>query len=76
VANLRGLELPLSFLGAEIVEIVEIVPVSPIAGNVAVAFAALPYARTLRVTVTVDPDHCPEPLLSTELQRETRPARW
>jgi WS/DGAT/MGAT family acyltransferase len=68
VTNLRGPSRRLSFLGSEIVEII---PVTPIAGNVTVAFAALSYAGTLCVTVTVDPDRCPELALITDrLQHE------
>lgn len=68
VTNLHGPRTRLRFVGAEIVEII---PVSQIAGNVTVAFAALSYAGTLCVTVTVDPDRCPELALITDrLQHE------
>jgi diacylglycerol O-acyltransferase / wax synthase len=68
VTNLRGPQIALTFLGARIVQII---PVSSIAGNVTAAFAALSYAGTLFVTVTVDPDRCPElDALRARLQRE------
>jgi diacylglycerol O-acyltransferase / wax synthase len=57
VSNLRGPGERLAFLGAEVREVI---PVSGTAGNVTVAFAALSYAGTLRITLIADPDACPD----------------
>jgi hypothetical protein len=68
VTNLRGPDVRLSLLGAEITEVaaVTIVP-----GNVSVCFAALSYAGTLAVTVVADPQRCEElGWLRDELERQ------
>ncbi|MCY7290508.1 MAG: WSD1 family O-acyltransferase, partial [Cryobacterium sp.] len=40
-------------------------------GNVTISFAVLSYAGSLRVTITVDPDACPDlPLLRRALKAE------
>ena len=68
VTDLRGPATRLSFLS---VPVTEILPVTPITGNVTVGFAALSYAGTLVVTVTADPDRCPDlPWLASGLQGE------
>ena len=50
VTNLRGPDVPVSFLGAAVSQMI---PLAGVAGNVAVAFAILSYAGTLTVTVTL-----------------------
>jgi diacylglycerol O-acyltransferase / wax synthase len=68
VTNVRGPESRLSLLGAPISDVY---PVAVVPGNVTVAFAALSYAGTLSITVTADPDHCPDlPALERHLRRE------
>ncbi|GID93899.1 diacylglycerol O-acyltransferase [Amorphoplanes digitatis] len=68
VTDLHGPDVRLSFLAAPITEII---PVSPITGNVTVGFAALSYAGTLTVTVTADPQRCPDlAVLLAQLQSE------
>ena len=68
VTDLRGPGTRLSFLAAPVTEVI---PVSPITGNVTVGFAALSYAGTLTVTITADPDRCPDlPFLQVRLQGE------
>ena len=57
VTNLRGPDVPVSFLGAAVSQMI---PLAGVAGNVAVAFAVLSYAGTLTVTVIVDGDACPD----------------
>lgn len=57
VTNLKGPERRLVVAGATIDEVVAF---SPIGGNISVAFAALSYAGTLRVTVIADPGMCPD----------------
>lgn len=51
--NLRGPDMPVSFLGATVSDIV---PLNILAGNVAVDFAVLSYAGSLTITATADPD--------------------
>lgn len=68
VTNLRGPAEPLALNG---VRISDLIAVSPIAGNVAVAFAALSYCGRLTVTVIADPGACPDlSVLGHALQRE------
>ena len=55
--NLRGPDVPVSFLGAAVSQLI---PLAGVAGNVTVAFAVLSYAGTLTVTVIVDGDACPD----------------
>ena len=69
MTNLRGPDQRLTLGGAPITRML------PLAvgggGNVTVTFAALSYAGTLEVTVTVDPDLIPDlPLLTTQLQAQ------
>ena len=69
MTNLRGPDQRLALGGAPITRML------PLAvgggGNVAVTFAALSYAGTLEVTVTVDPDLIPDlPLLTAQLQAQ------
>jgi hypothetical protein len=58
VTNLHGPDVRTSFCGAPVVEVV------PLAvgggGNVTATFAALSYAGTLAVTMTVDPERWPD----------------
>jgi len=68
VTNLRGPDLPVSFLGTAVSQMI---PLAGVAGNVAVAFAVLSYAGTLTVTVIADGDACPDcGALVAALQRE------
>ena len=69
LTNLRGPDQRVTLGGAPITRML------PLAvgggGNVAVTFAALSYAGTLEVTVTVDPDVTPDlPLLRRGLQAQ------
>ena len=69
LTNLRGPDQRVALGGAPIARML------PLAvgggGNVAVTFAALSYAGTLEVTVTVDPDVTPDlPLLVTDMQAQ------
>ena len=57
MTNLRGPDVPVSFLGAAVSQMI---PLAGVAGNVAVAFAVLSYAGTLTVTVIADGDACPD----------------
>jgi diacylglycerol O-acyltransferase len=57
VSNLRGPEGRLLFLSRPITRII---PLSMATGNVTVAFTALSYAGTLTITVSADPDACPD----------------
>ena len=57
VTNLRGPDVPVSFLGTAVSQMI---PLAGVAGNVAVAFAVLSYAGTLTVTVIADGDACPD----------------
>jgi len=68
VTNLRGPDVPVSFLGAAVCQMI---PLVGVAGNVTVAFAVLSYAGTLTVAVMVDADACPDSgTLIAALQRE------
>lgn len=55
--NLRGPDVPVSFLGATVSDIV---PLNVLAGNVAVDFAVLSYAGSITITATADPDVVPD----------------
>ncbi len=68
VTNLRGPAQQLMVVGRPVLEIL---PVSHLTGNVTVTFAALSYAGRVVVTVTADPDACPDlDDLATLLQAE------
>lgn len=70
VTSLRGPEGRLSFLGCPVTRII---PLSMATGNVTVSFAVLSYAGSLTVTVSADPDVCPElPELRDALEHELR----
>ena len=69
VSDLAGPAVPISIGGSPVLEML---PVSHLTGNVTVTFAALSYTGRLVVTVTADPDACPDldelaRLLQTEL---------
>ena len=57
VTDLRGPPRPLTVLGCPVLEIL---PVSHLTGNVTTTFAALSYASGLVVTITADPQACPD----------------
>ncbi|SDJ86624.1 acyltransferase, WS/DGAT/MGAT [Cryobacterium psychrotolerans] len=70
VTNLRGPSERLAIFGCPIAAIV---PLSVATGNVTVSFAALSYAGTLAITLTADPDACPDlPVLGDLLAEELR----
>jgi WS/DGAT/MGAT family acyltransferase len=69
VSDLVGPVRPVTLGGAGVLAVL---PLSHLTGNVTVTFAAMSYAGTLAVTVTADPDACPDldvlgRLLQTEL---------
>ena len=64
VSNLRGPDTALTLLGYPITGVV---PLSVATGNVTVSFTALSYARSLVITISADPDTCPD---SDRLQQE------
>jgi len=57
VSDLRGPEAPLRLLGCHVLDVV---PLSVATGNVTVSFTALSYAHRLVITVTSDPETCPD----------------
>ena len=57
ITDLRGPASPLTFLGRTVLEIL---PISHLTGNVTTTFAAMSYDGTLAITVTADPDACPD----------------
>ena len=68
VSNLRGPDTALTLLGYPITSVV---PLSVATGNVTVAFTALSYAGSLVITISADPDTCPDlDRLQQELQRQ------
>ena len=70
VTNLRGPQRPAAMLGRPIIGIA---PLGIATGNVTVSFAALCYAGELAVTLTADPDACPDlPALRDALEAELR----
>ncbi|MEP6798174.1 MAG: WS/DGAT domain-containing protein, partial [Lapillicoccus sp.] len=64
VSNLRGPPAPLTLGGHRITRVI---PLSLNAGNVTVSFTALSYAGCLTLTVTADPDACPDLAHLTDL---------
>ena len=68
VSNLRGPEDALTLLGYPITDVV---PLSVATGNVTVSFTALSYAGSLVITISADPDTCPDfDRLQQELQHQ------
>ena len=68
VSNLKGPDTALTLLGYPIIGIV---PLAVATGNVTVAFTALSYAGSLVITISADPDTCPDlDRLQQELQRQ------
>ena len=68
VSNLKGPETAEALLGCPITGII---PLSVATGNVTVAFTALSYAGSLVITISADPDTCPDlDRLQQELQRQ------
>ena len=66
VSNLKGPETVEAVLGCPITGII---PLSVATGNVTVAFTALSYAGSLVITISADPDNCPDlDRLQQELQ--------
>jgi diacylglycerol O-acyltransferase / wax synthase len=57
VSDLRGPSAPLSLLGCRVLDVV---PLSVATGNVTVSFTALSYDNRLMITVTSDPETCPD----------------
>lgn len=57
VSNVRGPQGRLSFLERPIISII---PLSAASGNVTVSFAVLSYAGALTITLTGDPETCPD----------------
>jgi diacylglycerol O-acyltransferase / wax synthase len=68
VSNLKGPETAAVLLGCPITGII---PLSVATGNVTVAFTALSYAGSLVITISADPETCPDlDRLQQELQRQ------
>ena len=68
VSNLKGPDTALTLLGYPITGII---PLAVATGNVTVAFTALSYAGSLVITISADPDTCPDlDRLQQELQRQ------
>ena len=68
VSNLKGPDTALTLLGYPITGVV---PLAVATGNVTVAFTALSYAGSLVITISADPDTCPDfDRLHQELQRQ------
>ena len=67
VSNLRGPESMLSLAGCPITRIV---PLSLDAGNVTVSFTALSYVGRLVVSISADPDTCPDLSSLADLLRQ------
>jgi diacylglycerol O-acyltransferase / wax synthase len=57
VTNLRGPQTRLAFLGNPITGLI---PLTVVTGNVTISFAVLSYANSLTITLTADPDACPD----------------
>ena len=66
--NLRGPQTPITLFGCPVTDLV---PLTVPTGNVTISFAVLSYAGTLRVTITADPEACPDlPTLRRALTAE------
>jgi diacylglycerol O-acyltransferase / wax synthase len=57
VSNLRGPTAPISLLGHRVLDLV---PLSVATGNITVSFTALSYDNRLVITMTSDPETCPD----------------
>ena len=57
VSDLRGPDLALTLMGRRVLEVV---PLSVATGNVTVSFTALSYDSRLVITMTFDPETCPD----------------
>jgi diacylglycerol O-acyltransferase / wax synthase len=57
VSNLRGPDAAISLLGCRVLDIV---PLSVATGNITVSFTALSYDNRLVITMTCDPETCPD----------------
>jgi diacylglycerol O-acyltransferase / wax synthase len=57
VSDLRGPDAPLNLLGCPVLDVV---PLSVATGNVTVSFTALSYDNRLVITITSDPETCPD----------------
>jgi WS/DGAT/MGAT family acyltransferase len=57
VSDLRGPDAPLSLLGCPVLDVV---PLSVATGNITVSFTALSYDNRLVITITSDPETCPD----------------
>jgi diacylglycerol O-acyltransferase / wax synthase len=57
VSDLRGPDVPLSLLGCQVLEVI---PLSVATGNVTISFTALSYDNRLVITMTFDPQTCPD----------------
>jgi diacylglycerol O-acyltransferase len=57
VSDLRGPNAPLNLLGCRVLDVV---PLSVATGNVTVSFTALSYDNRLVITITSDPETCPD----------------
>jgi diacylglycerol O-acyltransferase / wax synthase len=57
VSNLRGPDAPISLLGCRVLDVV---PLSVATGNITVSFTALSYDNRLVITMTCDPETCPD----------------
>jgi diacylglycerol O-acyltransferase len=64
--NLRGPAEPLTFAG---VPVQAVIPIPNTTGNVAVAFAVLSYAGTLRISIMSDPGRVPDVAVLTAARR-------
>ena len=70
VSNLRGPDSPISLLGYRVLDLV---PLSVATGNVTVSFTALSYENRLVITMTSDPETCPDvDRLRTALRSQLR----
>jgi diacylglycerol O-acyltransferase / wax synthase len=57
VSSLRGPDAPISLLGCRVLDVV---PLSVATGNITVSFTALSYDNRLVITLTSDPETCPD----------------
>ena len=57
VSNLHGPDAPISLLGCRVLDVV---PLSVATGNITVSFTALSYDNRLVITMTCDPETCPD----------------
>ncbi len=57
VSNLHGPDAPISLMGCRVLDVV---PLSVATGNITVSFTALSYDNRLVITMTCDPETCPD----------------